>query len=232
VTTEDPVLLEARLRRQFRVVDTDVPVGSRTVRILHPANAEDLIDTEAFERDERLPYWADLWPSAKILAAWIGESKPSGGTLLELGCGAGLVAAAAALAGYDVVASDYYDEALDFTAVNVHRNAGRSIRTLRLDWRALPASLDRFDLVVAADVLYERPYGPLVARVIDATTASQGLAVVADPGRVGREGFLMECANLGMTVTADPRPFSEANIRQTVTLFTVRRGIATGVPAP
>ena len=230
--TPDRPELETRLRRQFRVADTVVGIGSRTLSILHPESAEELIDADAFERDERLPYWADLWPSAKVLAEWLTESDVAGKTLLELGCGVGLVATAAALRGYETVASDYYAEALDFAEVNVARNGGGKIGTHLLDWRDLPASLDRFDVVVAADVLYERPYGALVARVIHATLAAGGLAMVADPGRVGRDGFLAECGSLGLTVTAEPRPFSEANIRQIVTLFTVRRGIATRVAAP
>jgi hypothetical protein len=54
--------LDESLRRRFRAVQTAVDVGTRTLSILHPASAEDLIDERDFERDERLPYWAELWP--------------------------------------------------------------------------------------------------------------------------------------------------------------------------
>ena len=54
--------LERSLSHRFRVVETTVAVRDRTVSILHPASAEDLIDEADFERDERLPYWAELWP--------------------------------------------------------------------------------------------------------------------------------------------------------------------------
>jgi hypothetical protein len=59
---------EEKLRRRFRVIETDVEIGGRTLSILHPESAEDLIDERDFDLDERLPYWAELWPSARVLA--------------------------------------------------------------------------------------------------------------------------------------------------------------------
>src|SRR5204862_245603 len=75
-------------------------------------------------------------------------------------------------------------------------------RGLLLDWRNHPAKLARFDVVVASDVLYERPYGALVARVLDATLAPRGLAVIADPGRVGRTEFVRALGPLGLRVVS------------------------------
>src|SRR5437763_15437922 len=97
------------------MVNTPVDLERRDVNILHPANADDLINEEDFIRDERLPYWADLWPSARTLARAMVEEQGRGGRLLELGCGSGLVSVAAAIAGFKVTATDYYDDALLFT---------------------------------------------------------------------------------------------------------------------
>src|SRR5690348_15936879 len=90
--------LDESLRRRFRVVDEDVAINERTFRIAHPASAEELISEEDFERDERLPYWAELWPSARVLATTMLELPGHGRSLLELGCGAGLVTTCAAAA--------------------------------------------------------------------------------------------------------------------------------------
>ena len=57
-----------------------------------PANADDLISEDDFVRDERLPYWADLWPSARILADELAVMRLAGQRVLELGCGLGVVA--------------------------------------------------------------------------------------------------------------------------------------------
>jgi len=213
--------VETSLRRRFRVAETPVPLGTRTLTILHPASAEELINEVDFERDERLPYWAELWPSALVLAELVLSMRGAGSTFLELGCGAGLVATAAALAGYRVRATDYYDDALRFTAVNVGRNANASGFTAEhLDWRALPRSTDRFDVVAAADVLYERPYGILVAKAFGAMLAPGGVGFLADPGRVARDEFLSALPTHGLEVVEErPIPFVHDKVRQTISVF-------------
>jgi predicted nicotinamide N-methyase len=216
--------LEEELDRRFRMVDTPVDLERREVNIRHPANADDLISEEDFIRDERLPYWADLWPSAKMLARSIIGERGTDRRLLELGCGSGLVSVAAAVAGYDVLASDYYSDALLFTRLNVERNVkdGR-IRTREIDWRDLPKGLGRFDRVVAADVLYEPAHGELVARAISKTLADDGFATVADPGRISRQAFLERAGELGLEVEMNRKlKFEEGEIRQEITLIDLR----------
>ncbi len=215
--------LDASLRRRFRVVDTEVRVGDRDLVIAHPASAEDLIDERDFERDERLPYWAELWPSAKILGDHMMSLRGEGRTLLELGCGAGLVSTSAALAGFDVEATDYYEDALLFARVNAARH-GTSIGARLLDWRDLPADLPMYDIVIASDVLYERPYGELVAKVIARALRPGGLALVADPGRVGRETFLAALRPNGLALLSQTEvPFIDGLIRQKIGVFELTR---------
>ena len=219
--------LEQSLRRRFRVVETTIESAGRTIELLHPASAEDLISEADFERDERLPYWAEPWPSSFVLARELLGGRwgaADGRALLELGCGAGLVATAAALAEFDVTASDYYDDALLFARVNAWRATGRDIATLPLDWRALPDSLGRWDVVVAADVLYERPYAGLVAGALARTLAREGIGIVADPGRVAAGAFVEACPAAGLSVERAARlPYEEGAIRQTIDVYIVTR---------
>jgi predicted nicotinamide N-methyase len=225
VSSDDaPSSDEAKLRRRFRVIETAVPIAGRTVSILHPESAEDLIDERDFDLDERLPYWAELWPSARVLAEEVRTMPGRGRSLLELGCGSGLVATAASLAGFTVTVSDYYEDALRFARVNVRRNGGGAASGLLLDWRNLPVKLERFDVIVASDVLYERTYGPLVARVLDATLKPDGLAIIADPGRVGRTDFVRALGPLGLQVVSHTDVvFREDQIRQTIRLLEIAR---------
>jgi predicted nicotinamide N-methyase len=224
--------LEAQLDRRFRMVNTPVDLERREVNILHPANADDLISEEDFVRDERLPYWADLWPSAKMLATSMVEENGNGKRLLELGCGSGLVSVAAVVAGYDVLASDYYSDALLFTRLNVERNVkGGTVRTREIDWRDLPKGLGRFERVVAADVLYEPAHGELVARAIYKTLAEDGFATVADPGRISRQNFIDCTKELGLEVEMSRKlKFAEGEIRQEITLIDVRWPLVRRMP--
>ena len=189
------------------------------VVIEKPRNPDDLISEADFVRDERLPYWADLWPSAIVLASFIeerlgaarasgGPTASSGGTAgsarpraFELGCGLGLVTIAAARAGYQVTATDYYEDALLFTARNTLRATGRMPDVQMVNWRALPPELGRAELVLAADVLYEPDYGPLVAQVIERLLTSGGRGFIADQGRLAMGSFLAEAKSLGLRAT-------------------------------
>jgi predicted nicotinamide N-methyase len=215
--------LERSLRARFDVVEAEVDVGAHRFAIVRPRDAEALISEDDFARDERLPYWADVWPSSLVLAERLAAEHPaSGATLLELGCGLGVVALAAAAAGFAVTVSDYYEDALDFARVNLAR-AGHRVRARLLDWRALPDDLPRHDLVVASDVLYEKPYASLVADVLARTVAPEGRALVADPGRLAAPDFALAARRAGFTVDeSDVRRIDVGGITQRIRLYALR----------
>ena len=216
--------LVTELEGEFRTVIDPVPVAGETFEVLRPADPEALIDEDAFAHDERLPYWADVWPSTRVLAARLLSERGEGRRLLELGCGSGVAAVAAARAGFAVTATDYYEDALRFTRANVWRLAGRPCETRLVDWRAMPADLGRFDVVAASDVLYERPYADLVARAIAATLARGGVAYVTDPGRIAAPAFVEAAVALGLDVREPEEDVLEANgARQTIRTYGLRR---------
>ena len=172
-----------------------------------PRNSDDLISEEEYAKDERLPYWADLWPSAESLGKYLvartpaevlGRDNDAQPRALELGCGIGLVTLAAMRAGFAVTGTDYYEDALRFTARNALANLGVEPATRMVDWRAFPEDLGTFDLVLAADVLYERPYSVLVAKAVAQSLARGGVALIADQGRVGLEEFLAAVTERGL----------------------------------
>jgi predicted nicotinamide N-methyase len=212
------------LNTQFDVVRTDLRIGPRLVTLHHPRDADDLIDEAAFAIDERLPYWADVWPSARVLAERILNTPVDDRHFLELGCGSGLVSVAAAIAGFDVTATDYYDEALRFTALNVLVNTGVLIETRAADWRRFPHDMGRFELVVASDVLYEQEHAALIASVLDRTMTGRGTAIIADPGRLAAPEFIEQCKQRSMPAAiVDRVAFEDGPIRQTIDIYTVAR---------
>jgi predicted nicotinamide N-methyase len=200
-------------------------VGARTFRLSMPRSAEDLINEADFEHDERLPYWADLWPSAIVLAREVAALDGAGQSALEFGSGLGLPSLAAASAGFAVTVTDYYDDALLFARRNAVENLGVDVATAHVDWRSLPSDLGRFDLVMAADVLYERPYAPLVARAVVGALAPGGMALIADPGRVALNACLDECRTLGATVhERQSVRHEDGAAKHTITIYEVRLG--------
>jgi predicted nicotinamide N-methyase len=220
-----PLDVPQSLARRFEVAESEVTVGGRTYRLLKPRNVDDLISEEDFAIDERIPYWADVWPSARILAERLSKHDGAGKRLLELGCGIGLPAIAAAAAGYEALATDYYAEALEFTEANAQRNGVDGVDSRLVDWRRLPDDLGVFDLVVAADVLYEKPQAALVVAVIEQCLAEGGLAIVTDPGRRTADALLEICRLRGLSAElAEKVPTTDAGAALHVSVFEIRRG--------
>ena len=147
--------------------------GEVELDLLRPESAEALLDEEAFAVDEFLPYWAELWPAARALAAALPDV--SGLRVVELGCGLGVPALVAAARGADVTATDWAPDAIELLRENAERN-GLELRARVRDWRE-PWD-ERFDLALAADVLYERRnVEPLLSRLRElAPRALVGLA--------------------------------------------------------
>jgi predicted nicotinamide N-methyase len=216
--------LVSALNRRFRTSVEDATVEAHTFSILKPANSDDLIREEDFVKDERLPYWADVWPSSLILAGKLLGLKGRGKTALELGCGVGLSTLAATTAGYDVLSTDYYEDALDVTRANVFRNLGKLARTRLVDWRHLPDDLGRFDLAFASDVLYEKEYAELLPVILDRVLVPGGIALIADPGRVAAPVFVEACAQHGLVIREkETRPFEVGEIKQKIDLYEIGR---------
>ncbi len=133
-----------------------VAVGDLWVRLLRPSEPEELFAVAADERGDA-PYWAELWPCARALAAHLASLDLTGVRVLELGCGLALPSLVAALRGADVVASDVSADALERVAESGRRTLGRPLETLCADLHD-PASLlarGPFDLVLGADLLYD-----------------------------------------------------------------------------
>jgi predicted nicotinamide N-methyase len=165
-----------------------IGIGGARFVLERPAEPESLIDEGAFADDEFLPYWAERWPSGIALAEHVAAHDLRSARVLEIGCGLGLPSLVAARLGADVVATDWSPDAIALLERNASRN-GLRVTAVPADWRDTDAigSLGPFDLVVAADVLYEaRNAAPIL--MLLATLGAP--ATIADPGRRHAAAFL------------------------------------------
>ncbi len=179
-----------------------VIVEDRTFIIMRPSESDRLLDhpsiRSAFAVDEYMPYWADLWPAARMLAkailreTWpsptlpspkLGEGRVGGLRALEVGCGLGLPGIAALAMGLRVTFSDYDATALRFAADNARANGFHSFDTLQMDWRYPPENV-QFPVILASDLIYEmRNVAPLVA-LIKRLLEPGGVCLLTDQDRV------------------------------------------------
>jgi predicted nicotinamide N-methyase len=185
-----------------------VRVGERTFTIVRPDRSDKLLDHpevhEAFQRDEYMPYWAELWPAARMLAkSLLREPLPPGATALELGCGLGLAGIVALSRGIDVVFSDYDACALVFAADNARLNGFDRFRTLQLDWRDPPPEL-KVPLVLGSDLIYEaRNVAPLLS-CLERVLVPGGRCLITDQDRLSSATFQDSLRQLGWPFTMHP----------------------------
>ncbi|GLZ84245.1 methyltransferase [Metapseudomonas resinovorans] len=109
---------------------------------------------------EEPPYWCFCWASGLALARWLAERPEwvAGKRVLDFGAGSGVAAIAAAKAGAaEVVACDLDPLALEACRANAELNG------VELSYSAdFFQEEDRFDLIIVADVLYDRANLPLL----------------------------------------------------------------------
>lgn len=122
-----------------------------------------LPDEEMHAIIDKPAYWAFCWASGQVLAAHL-VAHPEicrNKTVLDLGAGSGVVAIAAAISGAtSVIACDLDKHALEACIVNGKANQ------VELDTlEDLELCVDKVDLLIAADVLYDRENIPWLERL-------------------------------------------------------------------
>ena len=180
----------------------ELPSGAE-LRILQPADSAELPDQCAVEWAPIAPYWEVLWRSGVALAQELEHESLRGLRVLELGCGLGVPSVVAARAGAKVLATDAAPEALELARRNARANGVR-VDTATADWAAPDELVERgpFDLVLAADLLYERA---AVAQLLSLLPRLAPAAWLADPGRPAADAFIEQARRRGWLVETRER---------------------------
>ena len=158
-----------------RLVAETLPGTDIALWLIDASNMERAFNPEETRRIlEEPPYWSFCWASGLVLARWLAE-RPEwvrGKRVLDFGAGSGVAAIAAAKAGAtEVVACDLDPLAIESCRANAALNGVELSYSLYFF-----AEEDRFDLVIVADVLYDRANLPL----LDAFLSRGREALVAD----------------------------------------------------
>jgi predicted nicotinamide N-methyase len=101
-----------------------------------------------------------------------------------------------------VLATDWAEEALELLRTNAGRN-GIALETARLAWQE-PQLAGGFDLVLAADVLYEQRNVPQLLALLPRLGAE---VLIAEPGRPAAKSFFEQAAALWQVEETADRVF-------------------------
>lgn len=161
------------------------------------------------EDELHLPYWAELWDSAMGVSLWLAEQMDKGTwghgdkgkcqvpvspgprvrlSVLDLGCGMGLSGTTAAALGHRVLFADLESPALLFARLNSLCFSDR-VRFRKLDWRRDRLD-ERFDLILGADILYERKQWDYLEPFWREHLAKDGIVLLGEPGRQTGDLFI------------------------------------------
>jgi SAM-dependent methyltransferase len=213
-TITEPVTVAGRTFQFTRIADPNRVLD----QVAEEEDRRDKLEGKRRDGEElHLPYWAELWDSSLAIVEVLAEEgsgfrvqgsgnagteKGTGAfsslnpvprtlnplSVLDLGCGMGLVGAVAAALGARVLFADLEPDALLFARLNAIDHEDR-IRTRRLNWKTARLT-ERFDLICGADILYEKTNWPHLEPFWRGHLKPGGIVLLGEPGRQTGDLFL------------------------------------------
>ena len=187
--------LMARIENKYAVEIAPLKIAGKTMRILQLTDfeqtIEDFVENSLSEAVE-LPYWAKIWDATLLLAYFLGKQPViRGQRVLEIGAGLGVAGIYAALCGHDVTISDDNQEALLFARANALLNDCPRVIVRKLDWRH-PDLQDQFDVIIGAEVVYDRQLYPDLVQFFCSILKPQGIIFLAKNAQLPTPTFFSE----------------------------------------
>jgi len=173
-------------------------IGKWQVKLNRVTNIDELYDNLIKQDsesedviDERIPYWAELWASAIAMSEYIAENEIVNEETFvhEIGCGLALPAIVSGMMGGKVLVSDYMEQPLKVAEENWKLNCKENFQSRIIDWRVLEEDIPKCDLLIAADVAYEkRMFEPLLD-VFNKLVKPNGIILFSEPKRKHTQSF-------------------------------------------
>jgi predicted nicotinamide N-methyase len=197
--------LLARIAKRFDTITRDIHVGDLRIPFMQIKDPDRVLDDICAEADRRekitgrpqredelhLPYWAELWDSALGVAHWLCDPQcavRAPRSVLDVGCGMGLAGTVAAAVGHRVLLADIENDSLLFARANAMQ-FDPLVRARRVDWRRDRLN-EQFDLIIGADVLYDKSQWEYLDLFFRAHLAPNGSIILGEPGRQTGEMFI------------------------------------------
>ncbi|MBD3223872.1 MAG: methyltransferase domain-containing protein [Caldithrix sp.] len=211
-----------------KFVEEEYQLAQRRIRLKRIANLDELVGRVSdalFAEDERLPYWAELWPSA-IGFIRFADAQPSlfkDRTVLELGCGLGLTTIAISLQRPEkLLATDYEPQALEMTRQNFVKNQLSPPELQLIDWRH-PDLNTVFDRIAASDVIYEERFFQPLIDLFNTYLAPGGKIVLAEPNRSVAQKFFRRLMHYGYMLHEKRMRVVQAGRPLTVSVYIISK---------
>ena len=147
------------------------------------------------------PIFGLLWPSSRVLAHVMLTFEVEGKRILELGCGLALASLVVHRRGDDITASDCHPLTAGFLVENLKLNHLPAMKYQTGNWSRANPLLERFDLIIGSDVLYDRDQPEALSQFISLHAAPAVEVLIVDPDRGNRASFNRKMDGLGYSRT-------------------------------
>ena len=201
---------------------TAIDLGTDRLALWTVADLERYVDRAALLRGydgPEPPYWAHCWSGARVLADRVPYDA---GRVLELGCGLGLPGVMAARRGGHVVFVDRIAAPLAFVRETLQTNGLSSTGLVVADAIDAPWH-GGFDLVLAAELLYDRATFGALAAALAGSVATNGRILLADAYRIDTGDFYEAARAAGLEWTRNEVCVDEEGFPVTISIMTMRR---------
>ena len=193
--------MRTRLMEKYPLVTLSVPVGGRVWQVLAAQDQDALLDVA---EGDYFPYGFLLWEASIALAQYVAGSpeRVAGKRVLELGAGVGLPGLVARTCGAEVWQTDHHPDTLLLTQVNAFANAVHGIAYFTGDW-ADWSHPTRYDVLLGADILYERALQFHLEQVFQRNLEPSGTLLLSDPARPQALEFAAHLEKSGWEITLE-----------------------------
>ena len=174
--------LQAQLGPTTPLITTSIDIRGRDWQVTAVQSQDALLDDT--EDLAQFPYGLLLWESSIGLARYIAENADlaEGKLVLEVGVGVGLPGLVASVHGAAVTQTDFQQAALLLAQGNARQNGVLGVDQFLADWRSWNHD-DLYDVLLGADILYERSLHFYLDHIFATNLAPGGLLLLSDPGR-------------------------------------------------
>ena len=137
------------------------------------------------------PYWAKIWPAAKVMAAflqnesnWIANKK-----VLEIGAGIGLPSFTIANQASSIIISDYSPDAVELIQKNITYLKINNASAMCLDWNHFPLHLIA-ETILLSDINYDPSEFEVLNQLIQYLLNQGSTLIIATPQRITATPFV------------------------------------------
>ncbi len=217
--------LLSRIEEKYPIEIVPLAIGEKILKILQIKNYEqhfeELIEKKGAKFNE-LPFWAKVWDSSFILSLFLGKQPVQPWqTILEIGGGTGVVGIYAALCGHKVVVTDVVEDALLFARANALLNDCPGVEVRKLNW-SRPDLTQRYEVIVGAEVIYDRESYPALVEFFHGALAPNGTIFLSKNAGLPTPTFFPELTRYFKFKHKTQRVFSGGEAQE-ITLYAIRR---------